>query len=70
MILQWSSRTPSDSDLDGEKLEATHGVVVADEDERAGPVRVESDGSVERHLQIVLELATENRIIKTRHGES
>ena len=67
MILQWSSRTASDLDLDGEELEATHGVVVAEDDERAGPVRVESDGSVDSHLQLVLELSTGNKIIKTRH---
>ena len=42
-------------------------MVVADDDERAGPVRVESDGSVDSHFQIVQELSTGNKIIKTRH---
>ena len=38
-------------------------LVVADEDERASLVTVESDRSVEqldRHLEVVLELSTEN----------
>ena len=65
LIFQWSSRTPSDLDLDGEELEATHGVVVADDDEGASLVRVENDRSVDRHLEIVLELSTENRIVYT-----
>ena len=43
-------------------------MVVADEDERAGLVTVESDRSLDQvdgHLQIVLELSTENIINKT-----
>ena len=38
-------------------------MVVADDDERASPVRVESDRSVDQldcHLQVVLELSTGN----------
>ena len=41
-------------------------MVVADEDERAGLVTVESDRSVDQvdpHLQFVLELSTENKNI-------
>ena len=64
-----SLRTLSDLELDGEELDATQAVVVADDDERSSLVRVEGDRSVDRNLQIVLELSTENRIIKTRHGE-
>ena len=45
-------------------------MVVADNDERPSLVRVESDRPVDRHLQVVLELSTENRIIKTRQGSS
>ena len=41
-------------------------MVVADEDERPGLVTVESDRSLDQvdgHLQIVLKLSTENKII-------
>ena len=43
-------------------------MVVGDDDERPSLVRVESDRPVDRHLQVVLELSAENRMIKTsRH---
>ena len=60
-----SLRTLSDLELDGEELDATQAVVVADDDERSSLVRVEGDRSVDRNLQIVLELSTENIINKT-----
>ena len=60
-----SLRTLSDLELDGEELDATQAVVVADDDERSSLVRVEGDRSVDRNLQIVLELSTENIIKKT-----
>ena len=62
--------SPIPSDLDGEELDPAHGVVVADDDERPSLVGVENDRSVDRHLQIVLELSAVNRIIKTRRGSS
>ena len=51
------------SELEGEELKPSEVLVVADEDERASLVTVESDRSVEqldRHLEVVLELSTEN----------
>ena len=51
------------SELEGEELEPAEVLVVADEDERASLVTVESDRSVEqldRHLEVVLERSTEN----------
>ena len=62
--LIFSERIPSD--LDREELQPAHGVVVGDDDERPSLVRVESDRSVDQldcHLQVVLELSTENIII-------
>ena len=43
-------------------------MVVADEDERASLVTVESDRSVDRHLEVVQELSAANSIIKTSLG--
>ena len=45
-------------------------MVVGDDDERPSLVRVESDQPVDRHLQVVLELSAENRMIKTQRGLS
>ena len=43
-------------------------MVVAEDDERASLVGVESDRSVDRHLEVVQELSAANRIIKTLLG--
>ena len=61
-------RFPRTSELDGEELEPPQSVVVAEDDERASLVGVESDRSVDRHLEVVQELSAANRIIKTSLG--
>ena len=61
-------RVPQTSELDGEELEPPQSVVVAEDDERASLVGVESDRSVDRHLEVVQELSAANRIIKTSLG--
>ena len=55
------------SELDRDELDPAQAVVVADDDERASPVRVESDrsvGQLDPHLQVLQELSAENIIIK------